>query len=63
MVDLGDRVLSAASGTEPIRAGLEVCLPDRLQHQLQGGLHHPVPHGRHGGFKLHLLQERLGLVA
>src|SRR6266540_510558 len=46
MMDLGDRVLGAASGTEPIRAGLKVRLPDRLQHQLQGGLHHPVPHGR-----------------
>jgi hypothetical protein len=45
-VDLGDGVLGAASGTEPIRAGLEVRLQDRLQHQLQGGLHHPVPHGR-----------------
>jgi hypothetical protein len=46
MVELGDRVLGAASGTEPIAAGLEVRLPDRLQHQLQGGLHHPIPHGR-----------------
>src|SRR5215203_1859558 len=46
MVELSDRVLGAASGTEPIRAGLEVRLPDRLQHQLEGGLHHPIPHGR-----------------
>src|SRR4029450_13428481 len=46
MVDLGDRVLGAPSGAGPIRAGLEVRLPDRLQHQLEGGLHHPVPHGR-----------------
>jgi len=46
VMDLGDGVLGAAPGTEPIRAGLEVRLQDRLQHQLQGGLHHPVPHGR-----------------
>src|SRR5919109_792985 len=46
VVDLGDRVLGAASGTEPIRAGLEVRLQDRLKHQLQGGLHHPVPNRR-----------------
>src|SRR5215217_1111363 len=46
VVDLGDRVLGAAAGAEPIRAGLEVRLPDRLQHQLERGLHHAVPHGR-----------------
>src|SRR5215216_6488094 len=46
MVDLGDRVLGATSGTEPVAARAKVRLPDRLQHQLQGGLHHPVPHGR-----------------
>jgi hypothetical protein len=57
-VDLGDGVLGAASGTEPIRAGLEVRLQDRLQHQLQGGLHHPVPHGRDA--KPALVATRLG---
>jgi hypothetical protein len=46
MVDLGDRVLGAASGAEPIAAWAKVRLPDRFQHQLQGGLHHPIPHGR-----------------
>jgi hypothetical protein len=46
MVDLGDRVLGATSGAEPVAARAKVRLPDRLQHQLQGGLHHPVPHGR-----------------
>src|SRR5215210_5205255 len=46
MVDLSDRVLGAASGAEPVAARAKVHFPDRLQHQLQGGLHHPVPHGR-----------------
>ncbi len=44
-VDLGDRVLSAASGAEAVRARPEVRLKDRLQHQLERGLHHPVPYG------------------
>src|SRR6266496_6221922 len=46
MVNLGDRVLGATSGTEPIATGLKVRLPDRLQHQLERGLHHAIPHGR-----------------
>ena len=45
-MDLGDRVLGSALGTEPVGARLEVRLEDRLEHQLQGGLHHPVPGGR-----------------
>src|SRR4029453_17126874 len=45
MGDLGDGVLGAPSGTEPVAARAKVRLPDRLQHQLQGGLHHPVPPG------------------
>jgi hypothetical protein len=31
---------------EPIRAGQEIRLEDRLQHQFQGRLDHPVPDGR-----------------
>src|SRR5215216_582751 len=66
MVDLGDRVLGATSGTEPVAARAKVRLPDRLQHQLQGGLHHPVPHGRDpqpallaaAGFRDHPLPHR-----
>src|SRR5215207_9712350 len=46
MVDLGDRVLGAPARAEPIATGLKVRLPDRLQHQLERGLHHAVPHGR-----------------
>jgi hypothetical protein len=46
MVDLGDGVLGAPPGAEPIGAGLEIRLEDRLQHQLERGLHHPVGHGR-----------------
>jgi hypothetical protein len=46
VVDLGDRVLGAPAGAEPVAARAKVRFPDRLQHQLQGGLHHPVRHGR-----------------
>jgi len=46
VVDLGDRVLSPAPGTEAIRRWLEVRLEDRLEHQLQRGLHDPVAGGR-----------------
>src|SRR6266545_2108792 len=46
LVDLGDRVLGSAPRSEAIRAGLEVGLEDRLQHQLEGGLHHPVAQRR-----------------
>src|SRR5215207_7084636 len=41
-MNLGDRVLRPASGPEPVRARLEVGLEDRLQRQLEGGLHDPV---------------------
>src|SRR5215218_8444343 len=46
MVDLSDRVLGAASGAEPVAARAKVHFPDRLQHQLERGLHHAIPHGR-----------------
>src|SRR5215218_6318382 len=46
MMDLGDRVLGAASGAEPVAARAKVHFPDRLQHQLERGLHHAIPHGR-----------------
>ena len=46
LVDLGDRVLGSAPRSEAIRAGLEVGLEDRLQHQLEGGLHDPVAQRR-----------------
>ncbi len=41
-VDLGNRVLGPPLGPEPVRDRLEVGLEDRLQHQLQCGLDHPV---------------------
>ncbi len=63
VVDLGDRVLGAAAWAKPIRARPKPGLENGLQHRLQRRLHHPVSHRGHGGFKLHLLQERLGLVA
>ena len=43
---LGDRVVGPASGAEPVGARVEVRLEDRLQHQLQGSLDHPVGDGR-----------------
>ena len=45
-VDLGDGVLRPAPGAEPVGARVEVRLEDRLQHQLERGLDHPVPDGR-----------------
>src|SRR6266508_1151449 len=46
VVDLGDGVLGAPAGAKPIRAGRKRRLEDRLEHQLERGLHHAVPHGR-----------------
>ena len=45
-MDLGDRVVRAAVGAKAVGARAEVRLPDRLEHQLERGLHHAVPHGR-----------------
>ncbi len=45
-VDLGDRVLRPSPGPEAIRARREVRLEDRLEHELERSLHHPVPDGR-----------------
>jgi site-specific DNA recombinase len=39
-VDLGDGVPGSAPRAEAVGARLEIRLEDRLQHQLQGGLHH-----------------------
>ena len=46
-MNLGDRVLGPASRPKPVRARLEVGLEDRLQHQLEGGLHDPVADRRY----------------
>ena len=42
VVNLGDGVLGSASWAETIGAWLEVRLKNRLEHQLQRGLHDPV---------------------
>jgi len=55
-MDLRDRVLGSAHRTEAVAARLEVRLEDRLEHQLDAGLHDPVARGRDGGIKLRLLQ-------
>ena len=41
--DVLDGVLSPPTGTEPVRRGAEAGFEDRLEHQLQCGLDHPVP--------------------
>ena len=46
-MNLGDRVLAPASRPKPVGAGLKVGLKDRLQHQLEGGLNHPVAQSGH----------------
>jgi hypothetical protein len=48
-------LVGRASGPKPIAGRQEAGLEDRLEHQLERGLHHAVPHGRDGGFKLRLL--------
>src|SRR6266702_7536990 len=45
---LGHRVMCPAVGAEPVAAREKLRLEDRLQHQLQGCLDHPIPNGRHG---------------
>src|SRR6478609_6867833 len=43
MAHLGHRVMSPAPRAEPVRAREEIRLEDRLQHQLQRCLDHPIP--------------------
>jgi hypothetical protein len=64
-----DCVRSAPSRTVSIGTGIEVRLEDRLQHQLGGGLHHPVPDRRNAerpltatGLRDHHPSHRLGPV-
>ena len=45
MAHLGHRVVSPALRAEPVGTREEIRLEDRLQHQFQGRLDHPVPHG------------------
>jgi len=45
-VDLGDGVLGSAPRAEAVGARLEVRFEDWFEHQLEGGLHNPVPCGR-----------------
>ena len=46
-VYLGDRVMGSASRPEPVGAGLEIRLEDRLKHRLEGSLNYPVAEGGH----------------
>jgi hypothetical protein len=55
VVDLGDRVMGAPPGPEPVRARQEICLKDGLQDQLERRLDDPVPDARDGRFILPLL--------
>src|SRR5215207_1585054 len=58
VVDLGDGVLGSALGMEPVGARVEVRLEDRLEHQLQRGLHDPI--GGRGDPESTELARRLG---
>jgi hypothetical protein len=64
---LGHRVVSPASGAEPVGTRVEVRLENRLQHQLQRRLDHPVgdrgdpqPTQLAAGFRDHPLTHRQG---
>ena len=66
VVDLGDRILRSAFGTETVGTRLEIRLEDRLEHQLQRSLHDPVQGRRNpqppdlaGGFGDRLLLDHL----
>src|SRR6266851_8512346 len=45
VMDLGDRVVCAPVGAEPIRARLEIRLEDRFEYCFQAGLDHAVRDG------------------
>src|SRR5919197_700668 len=47
-----ERVIRGPLRAEPETARREVRLEDRLEHDLQRGLHNPVPNRREGGFIL-----------
>jgi len=44
-----DGLMRVALGPKPIRAGQKVGLKDRLEHDLQGLLDHPITHIADGG--------------
>jgi len=44
-MNLGDRVVRAPVGAEPVRARLEVRLENGFEHRLETGLDHPVSDG------------------
>lgn len=58
MTHLGHRIMSPVVRAEPVGTREELRLENRLQHQLQGRLHHPVPDGRDP--QTALLAARLG---
>jgi hypothetical protein len=46
VVNLGDGIVRAPLGPEPVGDRLEVGLEDRFQNQLECRLHDPIGHGR-----------------
>jgi hypothetical protein len=48
-----DRVGRGSSRSIAIDIGLEVRLEDRLDHEFDSGLYHPIPNGRHSHIELH----------
>jgi len=61
-LDLGDGIPGPPAGSEPVRGGMEVRFKDRLQHQHQARLDHPVSDSGDGVFILPLLQSGFGVV-
>ena len=49
-----DRIHRPTCGAIAVGIVLEVGLEDRLQHEFCGGLHDPIPNGRHTPSELHL---------
>ena len=60
MAHLGHRVMSPALRAEPVRTREEIRLEDRLQHQLQRCLDHPIPD--RGDPQATQLAARLGII-
>jgi hypothetical protein len=52
-VYLLDRVGRTATGPVAIGSIVKVRLEDRFQHELGGGLSHPIPYRRHAPIELH----------
>ena len=59
--NLGHRVMSPAFRAETVGTRQKLSLENRLQHQLQRCLDHPIRHGGDGCFILTFLQSLVGI--